>query len=240
MVYRIKDYARFQHFKDRNPPWIKLYRDILDDPDWHDLDAGSAKVLVMLWLIASEDETKHGRLPDNRRLCFRLRISEKELAQAIIKLSHWLEHDDIDAISNRYQGDAPERASEETEAEAEAEHRSPSVIKSADDGFVAFWQTYPKKAGKGAAERLWKKLKPDLPVVLEAIERAKESDQWRKDGGQFIPFPATWLNQRRWEDEPDTATASADTPDTKPKPGDKRTRHGAEEIFTDGAGWVPA
>ena len=38
MTYRIKGWVKFQHFKDRRPPWIKLYRDILEDPDWHDLD----------------------------------------------------------------------------------------------------------------------------------------------------------------------------------------------------------
>ena len=50
---KIKNWSQFQHFKDRRPPWIKLYRDILDDIEWHELDAKSAKVLVMLWLIAS-------------------------------------------------------------------------------------------------------------------------------------------------------------------------------------------
>ena len=56
---RIKNWERFQHFKDRRPPWIKLYRELLDDPDWHDLAGDDAKFLVMLWLIASGD---HGSL----------------------------------------------------------------------------------------------------------------------------------------------------------------------------------
>ncbi len=42
MTYRIKGWVKFQHFKDRRPPWIKLYRDILEDPDWHDLDGDTA------------------------------------------------------------------------------------------------------------------------------------------------------------------------------------------------------
>lgn len=123
MVVRIKGWAKFQHFKDRRPPWIKLYRDILEDPDWHELDGDSAKVLVALWLIASEDEDQEGKLPDARRLAFRLRISESKANQALTKLSHWLEHDDISVISNGYQVDAPERAGEETETETETEKR---------------------------------------------------------------------------------------------------------------------
>lgn len=108
MTYRIKDWSKFQHFKDRNPPWVKLYRDILDDPDWHELDGESAKILTMLWLIASEDETHTGTLPDDRKLSFRLRIKESQLKQTLNKLSHWLIQDDISLISEQYQNDAPE------------------------------------------------------------------------------------------------------------------------------------
>jgi hypothetical protein len=113
LALRVKNWHRFQHFKDRRPPWIKLYRDILDDPDWHDLDSEASKALVMLWLIASEDD---GRLPDTKKIAFRLRISEQKTKSLIGKLSHWLEQDDISAISDRHQSDAPET---ETETETE-------------------------------------------------------------------------------------------------------------------------
>jgi hypothetical protein len=122
---RIKNWKKFQHFKDRKPPWVKLYRDLLDDLEWHELDPKAAKVLVMLWLIASEDE---GNIPINKQLAFRLRLSEKETEVCIIKLSHWLEHDDTDTISTRYQDDAPETETEtETELEKEAECISPPI-----------------------------------------------------------------------------------------------------------------
>jgi hypothetical protein len=74
-------------------------------------------------------------------------------------------------------------------------------------GFDIFWKSYPKKLGKGDAEKIWKKIKPTSALVeqmLQAIELQKLSTQWTKDGGQFIPYPATWLNQKRWEDEPTT------------------------------------
>jgi hypothetical protein len=114
--YRIKAWAKFQHFKDRSPPWVKLYKDLLDDPDWHDLEPEYSKVLVMLWLIASEDETKNGTLPDTRKLAFRLRTTEAKVKQSLTKLSHWVECDDIAVISERYRDDAPET---ETETETE-------------------------------------------------------------------------------------------------------------------------
>ena|GEM_PF-3510650 len=70
--------------------------------------------------------------------------------------------------------------------------------------FMEFWEAYPRKAGKRAAEEAWRKLKPNealLVEILSAIETAKRSRQWQRDDGQYIPNPVTWLNQRRWEDE---------------------------------------
>jgi hypothetical protein len=70
--------------------------------------------------------------------------------------------------------------------------------------FARFWAAYPKKRSKGDAEKAWDKLKADeqlLTVILAALERAKKSADWVKDGGQYIPYPATWLNAKGWEDE---------------------------------------
>lgn len=70
------------------------------------------------------------------------------------------------------------------------------------DGFSAFWQAYPRKTGKGAAEKAWAKVPRSAHrAIMDAIEKQKGGPDWMKDGGQFIPHPATWLNQRRWEDE---------------------------------------
>ena len=116
---QIRNWKKFQHFKDRKPPWVKLYRDILDDLDWHELDATASKVLIMCWLIASEDD---GRLPPVKTLAFRLRMSEKQTNDCLNKLSHWLEQDDISVISDRYQSDSLE-TERETEKETEVEKK---------------------------------------------------------------------------------------------------------------------
>lgn len=70
--------------------------------------------------------------------------------------------------------------------------------------FERFWAAYPKKRNKGDALKAWRALKPSeelVTAILAAVERARESVQWRKDEGQFIPYPATWLRARGWEDE---------------------------------------
>ena len=105
MAARVKNWKKFQHFKDRRPPWIKLYRDLLDDPDWHELSGDEAKALVMIWLVASEND---GNLPDNRKLAFRLRIDEGQVETHLKYLSHWLDLDDIDAASSQYPSDPPD------------------------------------------------------------------------------------------------------------------------------------
>ena len=70
--------------------------------------------------------------------------------------------------------------------------------------FEQFWTAYPKKVGKQAAQNAFRNAqnRPRIDDLLKAIDRARLSEQWRKDGGQFIPNPATWLNQGRWDDEP--------------------------------------
>jgi len=72
------------------------------------------------------------------------------------------------------------------------------------ESFERFWSVYPKKRNKGDAWKAWKALKPSeklVSAILAAVERAKASVQWRKDEGQFIPYPATWLRARGFEDE---------------------------------------
>ena len=75
---------------------------------------------------------------------------------------------------------------------------------SVDDLFARFWKSYPRKVGKANAIKAFSKLKPTAELVdtmIAAIELQCKSDQWRRDNGQYIPHPTTWLNGRRWEDE---------------------------------------
>ena len=72
------------------------------------------------------------------------------------------------------------------------------------EDFNKFYAVYPKKKGKQEAQKAWNKLKPDnllLEKILKALELQLSTIEWKKERGKFIPYPATWLNQRRWEDE---------------------------------------
>jgi len=183
---RIKNWDRFQHFKDRKPIWIKLYRDLLDDLNWHELDGKSAKALVMIWLIASEDL---GKLPETKTLAFRLRMSEKETKEVVTKLTQWLEQDDINTISDGYQDDMPEKRREETDKEKEKETDTPSgVSQQVWDSFVK--QRKTKKAQVTA-------------LVIDGIQKEADKAGWTLEMAlnevvvrNWQSFKAEWVKDK--------------------------------------------
>ena len=67
--------------------------------------------------------------------------------------------------------------------------------------FEKFWAAYPRKEGKQKARAAFDKVTVPLETLLAAIEIQKQSAQWTKDNGQFIPHPTTWLKGKRWEDQ---------------------------------------
>jgi hypothetical protein len=86
----------------------------------------------------------------------------------------------------------------------------PLPAKKLADSFDDFWKAYPKKTGKDRASIAWKKKSPPLIKVLEALQWQTISEQWIKDGGKYIPNPATYLNDGRWKDEPLTNARESD------------------------------
>ena len=81
-------------------------------------------------------------------------------------------------------------------------------IKDNSSSFAKFWSAYPKKKSKGDAEKAWSKVDASLLTdILEAIENQKRSPQWQEKGGQYIPYPATWLRAKGWEDEVESPAA---------------------------------
>lgn len=70
--------------------------------------------------------------------------------------------------------------------------------------FARFWSAYPRKVSKPNAVKVFKKLnvcESLLADMLAALDWQRTSEEWTKDGGKFIPYPSSWLNGRRWEDE---------------------------------------
>lgn len=74
--------------------------------------------------------------------------------------------------------------------------------------FDEWWECYPKKVGKAAAQKAFCNVSVDAQVLIDAVDKQKHSVQWAKDNGKYIPNPATWLSQGRWEDEVTIITES--------------------------------
>ena len=206
---KVKNWAGFQHYRDgRSLHWIKLYRTLLDNYDFAALSGDDAKVLILCWLVAAE---KDGELPDTPALAFRLRMDPKRLGTSLhaLVLRGFLES--VESCTNLVRENTDtsevvlprERVEGETEREGETEAEGTAPA----PNFDTFWTAYPRKVGKGAALAAWKKAKPSretVDAILKAVEAQKHSRQWLDSDGRFIPNPATWLNQARWQDETET------------------------------------
>ena len=160
MIVTPKNWREFQHYKDRNPPWIRLHKSLLDNFEFQCLPVASRALAPMLWLIASDSpDGKFDASP--KRLAFRLRMSEQDVIDAINPLIHngffSVEQDASNVLASCLRDAVPET---ETETETETEMQPASPSPSSDPPIE-------KPPGKAAASRL-KSLKTYLGECREA------------------------------------------------------------------------
>lgn len=86
---------------------------------------------------------------------------------------------------------------------------SEDVRRRTEADFEQFWNSYPRKVGKQKALKAFQKVKVPVETLLNAIAQQKQSAQWTKNNGEFIPHPTTWLNEGRWEDKLAMPTGNA-------------------------------
>ncbi len=130
-MYRIKNWNRFQHYKDRKPPWIKLHMNLLSDDDYLILSSKAKLVLIHCWMAAAERWEPGKEVepllpcdPGLLRLALRLRqtlcLVELESSGYLIKVSNdynnLIQYDDSETV-----------ASCTTEAEIEIEVEEPKA-----------------------------------------------------------------------------------------------------------------
>ena len=96
----------------------------------------------------------------------------------------------------------------ENNKDKKKKERKPPISPEGEARFQAFWQAYPRKDAKSKAKEAWAKLErmgevdPErMGAILAAVAAHKRTEQWQREDGRYVPMAATWLNQRRWEDE---------------------------------------
>lgn len=129
------------------------------------------------------------------------------------------EGDNVPPLSAPSEGQCPTRDKSIEFRDKSIELRDKSTREKNESLFSRFWQAYPRKTSKAQAEKAFLKLGVDetlLRGMLSALEWQCKDASWRKDGGKYIPYAASWLSGRRWEDEPDPAPANSAACQTSP------------------------
>lgn len=168
-----------------NWPLVKFYH----GPEFEFNETAFSGRLVKLseekWFIPKFIAFQYGDLDErNRAHASVIRILQKEGA--------WM------ALISSIEG----RKDMDTDKDQDKEKKK---VKELSPAFLAFWDAYPRKVDKQDAIRSWDKIEHEPEVdahIMSGLAAHKASDQWTKDGGAFIPHPATWLNKRRWESQP--------------------------------------
>jgi hypothetical protein len=213
-----KNWADFQHYKDRSPVWIKLHRALLDNYEFHCLPVASRALAPMLWLLASEYEG--GKITASvDAIAFRLRMPVAELVEALkplIESEFFI--DDSNLLAARYQEAIPEKETEtqdktETDIRSVASATRPalSVVQ-----FESFKKAYPKRGASnpwkpaGVLFNLWVKRGEDPESIIRAAGAYRaECDTLKITATDKVAQAQTWLRQERWRDYLDGTEADA-------------------------------
>ena len=212
----VKGWNKFQHYKNRTPPWIKLNRDLLNNYKFRDLPDASKAHLMMIWLLASQLDNI---IPDDPEwIRERINCNDKVDLKVLIKNDFLLKVEGHASIEGE--------AKAKIEAEVEIPSPSPPKKKTTQKRFYEFYEIYPVHKSAKRAKANWERdqLDEKFDVIVAAVRNSILNDsQWIKG---YIPHPSTYLNQELWTDEvsPRNSNGSGNGPY---RPEDPRTRHEA-------------
>lgn len=128
---KIRNWTKFQHYKHRRPPWLKLYRELLEDPDWMAQSDGAKAVLLELWMVASD--TDDGTLPSLDTLAWRLRRASGPLAEILLVVNTKFLDGASEMLAGCVQHATSEKRQSREETEGELQRGIASVTVTATD-----------------------------------------------------------------------------------------------------------
>lgn len=201
--FRVKNFEKFQHYKDRAPPWIKLYNELLDDYEFGLLPDATKMHLVAIWLLASRSENK---IPfDPAWVAKRINATEKVNLRLLeergfILVDQELQGSEQDASAPLAECLSRERGEGETEESRIIVARAPK-----DERFEELRKAYPKRKGGDPGPPAAKlflaavKAGADPQIIIDGARRfAVEESQ--NINTPYIPQLVKWLRDRRWLD----------------------------------------
>lgn len=190
--------------------FLKVYFDF-DEKTEELSDAEKARLLWAMYSYAKTGERKP--LTGNERFLFGVFKSEidRDIANYNAKVANG-NQGGRPAMKNQTETENNLKEPNETENNLNAKNKNKdqdikeTILKDSKESdrlFDKFWSVYPRHEGKQSAVKAFNKTHPDeqlLETMINAILKQKQTDQWSDP--RYIPHPATWLNGRRWEDEP--------------------------------------
>jgi len=188
-MLKIKNWEKFNLYNAKNPryqkkmTWFKFYgTDYINNIEIHKLSFEQKAILVELWCLGSESD---GVLPENFEIAFRLHYPIEFIEKLVGELltRGWLEEN---------------YTTVRIEKRREEKIREDNVL----DKFDLFWKAYPasnRKVNKSGCMKLWESqnLETIGDKIINHVKMMADTD-WKKDNGQYIPMPATYLRQERF------------------------------------------
>ncbi len=226
----------------RKKNWFKVSHDFLTDPDTIELIDTFGKGAVLMWLSMLSTANRNdgfvrGTPPYIARIhgVYLDRTHPKRAVKALVymALKGWIrEQKDGNSPAyyvinySKYNNTTEQRGkfknpklSQTRQDKTRQDNINTPPENKLRDGFDIFWKGYPKKVGKEAAWKAWKKIKPDQALqkaIRKSVDDHKSWPAWEKNSGEFIPHPATYLNQGRWQDEAPSIVETKSAPYMKP------------------------
>jgi hypothetical protein len=201
----------------KNIHFAKLEKRLLNDPRFYMMSERSQLNYLRFIMLACEMYNKVTKNIEALRLAFKTHQKASEILESIEEIKanfpkfksnkNFYYFKEFETKTNWVKKELPRNSQgtpkEVIDIEKRREEKEEYKEEEKNDYFESFWNEYPKKTGKKYALSCWKKVSPSNSLfekIIQAVKLQKTWPQWNKDDGQYIPNPATWLNQGRWDD----------------------------------------
>ena len=219
IVLQVKDFGKFQHYKDRNPPWIKFYNSVLDDYAFACLQDASKWHLCAIWLLASRS---NNQIPDDAAWIARMIGATEPLdIDALVSAGFVYRYDTASGmLAERKQVAMPEKRQRERQSRGESEVKAyvNDNHGQVNEAFDAIWDAYPKRAGGNPKATALKAFNARLREGVDASEMLAGVERYAsfvratgKERTEYVKQAATFLGpDRHWAEPWDIPATAGD------------------------------
>jgi hypothetical protein len=199
---KVKNWDKFQHYKDRNPPWIKLHNHLLDDYDFECLSDSAKGHLFCIWMLASRTQNK---IPNDPQW-----VKKKIGASSTVDINTLIKHGFLecyqDASKLLHNAEQVATVSVPSEEKRREETEDNNVV--IEESFNHWWDCYPTERRNAKTNKCfpkWKRICSKLSIeeIVELTNRVYKDIESRKlavSDVRFMPQTTTYLNDEKWRD----------------------------------------